>query len=113
MIRSRLVMVPLYGLVRWLGGSAPCTALGRIVLRRASMYFLLRRFFRTIRGPSEAARIDGCGEFRIFGRSSCHCEASALVVGRCSRPRAWNDFLGPLIYLTDEKDFTLALGSRR
>ncbi|MCK5852697.1 carbohydrate ABC transporter permease, partial [bacterium] len=22
----------------------------------------------------------------------------------------WNDFLGPLIYLTDQKDFTLALG---
>jgi len=32
------------------------------------------------------------------------------VVGLFQFMATWNDFLGPLIYLTDQKDFTLALG---
>ena len=33
-----------------------------------------------------------------------------MVVGLFQFMFTWNDFLGPLIYLTDQKDFTLALG---
>ena len=32
-----------------------------------------------------------------------------MVVGLFTFLATWNDFLGPLIYLTDQRDFTLAL----
>ena len=76
--------------------------------------FLLRQFFRTIpRELSEAARIDGCGEFRIFWQVVLPlCRPALVVVALFTFMGTWNDFLGPLIYLTDERDYTLALGLR-
>ena len=60
---------------------------------------------------SEAARIDGCSEFRIFWQIILPLSRpSPMVVGLFQFMATWNDFLGPLIYLTDQKDFTLALG---
>ena len=76
------------------------------------MFFLLRQFFRTIPAElSEAARIDGCGEFRIFWKIILPlCKPALVVVALFTFLGAWNDFLGPLIYLTDERDFTLSAG---
>jgi multiple sugar transport system permease protein len=76
--------------------------------------FLLRQFFRTIpKDLSEAARIDGCGELRIFWQIILPlCRPALVVVALFTFMGTWNDFLGPLIYLTDERDFTLALGLR-
>lgn len=60
---------------------------------------------------SDAARIDGCSEFGIFARVIVPLSKPALaVVGLFHFLFAWNDFLGPLIYLTRQETFTLSLG---
>jgi multiple sugar transport system permease protein len=113
MIPFPVVMVPLYTLFRWLGwvGTLQPLWVGSF-FANAFNVFLLRQFFRTIpRDLSEAARIDGCSEFRIFWQIILPlCRPALVVVALFTFLGAWNDFLGPLIYLTDERDFTLALG---
>ncbi|MCY2954870.1 MAG: carbohydrate ABC transporter permease [Planctomycetota bacterium] len=74
--------------------------------------FLLRQFFMTIPDElSEAARIDGCSEFGIFWRIILPLARPALaVVALFTFLWAWNDFLGPLVYLQDQDQYTLSLG---
>ena len=78
----------------------------------AFLIFLLRQFFLTL--PEElfdAARIDGASEVGIFWRIAMPLSIPALsVVAILSFQGAWNDFLGPLIYLNDTDLHTLALG---
>jgi multiple sugar transport system permease protein len=113
MIPFPVVMVPLYCMFRWLGwiGTLRPLWVGSF-FAGAFNVFLLRQFFITIpKDLSEAARIDGCSEFRIFWQIIMPLSRPALmVVGLFQFMFTWNDFLGPLIYLTDQKDFTLALG---
>jgi multiple sugar transport system permease protein len=74
--------------------------------------FLLRQFMLQIPGDiSEAARIDGANEFQIMYRIILPLARPALVVvGLLAGVNAWNDFLGPLIYLQNDKLYTLSLG---
>ena len=112
MIPFPVVMVPLYSLFRSLGwvGTIHPLWVGSL-FAGAFNVFLLRQFFKTIpKELSEAARIDGCSEFRIYWSIILPlCCPALIVVGLFTFLGTWNDFLGPLIYLTDEKDFTLAL----
>ena len=66
--------------------------------------FLLRQFFRTIPGDlSEAARIDGASELRIYWQIILPLAGPALaVVAIFTFLNTWNDFLGPLIYLSSQ-----------
>ena len=112
MIPLPVVMVPLYSLFRelgWIGTLRPLWV--PAFFAGAFNVFLLRQFFRTIPGElSEAARIDGCSELRIFLQVIVPlAKPSITVVALFQFLYTWNDFLGPLIYLTDEKDYTLAL----
>ncbi|MCY3020811.1 MAG: carbohydrate ABC transporter permease [Planctomycetota bacterium] len=74
--------------------------------------FLLRQFFLTI--PEElleAARLDGASEWRVFWTIILPLSKPALLtVMIFTILREWNDFMGPLIYLTSESNRTLALG---
>lgn len=74
--------------------------------------FLLRQFFLTIpRELEDAAIIDGAGYFQIYSRIMLPLIKPALiVVGLFTFLNVWNDFLGPLIYLNEERKYTLALG---
>jgi len=74
--------------------------------------FMLRQFFLTIpQELSDAARVDGCSELGIFWRIILPLARPALaVVGLFEIMRAWNDYLGPLIYINDQTRFTIALG---
>lgn len=74
--------------------------------------FLLRQFYLSIpRDLDEAAYVDGAGHLRIFWSIILPLTKPALiVVGLFSFLAAWNDFLGPLVYLNDETQYTLALG---
>jgi multiple sugar transport system permease protein len=74
--------------------------------------FLLRQFFLTIPSElSDAARIDGCSEFEIFWRVILPLSRPALsVVALFTFLNAWNEFLAPLIFLTEPETFTMALG---
>ncbi len=74
--------------------------------------FLLRQFFRTIPMElSEAAKIDGASELRIWWQIVMPLSRPALVaVTIFAFNGAWGDYLRPLIYLHSESNYTLQLG---
>jgi ABC-type glycerol-3-phosphate transport system permease component len=74
--------------------------------------FLLRQFFLTIpRELDEAAKIDGATAFGIFWRIIVPLSKSALItVTVFSAIWTWNDYLGPLVYLSGKDMFTVAVG---
>jgi multiple sugar transport system permease protein len=74
--------------------------------------YMLRQFLRTIPEElSDAARCDGARELRImFSVILPQIKPAIATVGIFSFLAAWNDFIGPLIYLDSESKYTLALG---
>ncbi len=76
--------------------------------------FLLRQFFMAIpRDLDEAAYLDGANPLQVLTRIILPLSKPALiVVSVFTFISVWNDFLGPLIYLNDSKQYTLALGLR-
>jgi ABC-type glycerol-3-phosphate transport system permease component len=63
---------------------------------------------------SEAARLDGASEFGILWRVLLPlCMPALSVVALFRFLWAWNDYLGPLIYLNQENLYPLALGIDR
>jgi len=75
--------------------------------------FLLRQFFRGIpQELSDAARIDGAGEFRIWWQIIMPLAKPAVAaVGIFSFTGAWEDYFNPLVYLGGEPaNWTLQLG---
>lgn len=74
--------------------------------------FLLRQFFLQIsQEVSDAARIDGASEPRILFQIILPQALPALsVVALFAALHAWNDFLGPLLFLQDATMYTLAVG---
>ncbi len=112
MIPFPVVMVPIFGLFKslgWLGTFKPLWVPS--FFAGAFNVFLLRQFFLTLPADlTEAARIDGCTEFQIFWKVILPlCRPALVVVTLFQFMATWNDFLGPLIYLTEQKDFTLTL----
>ncbi|MGF1688481.1 carbohydrate ABC transporter permease [Photobacterium japonica] len=73
--------------------------------------FLLVQFMKQIDNAYlEAARIDGAGEVRIFFRIVLPMLRPALAtVGILTFMGAWNDFMGPLLYVRDDSLMTLQL----
>jgi multiple sugar transport system permease protein len=74
--------------------------------------FLMRQFLMQIpQDVSDAARIDGASEFRIFYQIVLPQALPAIgVISIFAGLHAWNDFIGPLIFLLDDTKYTLALG---
>lgn len=74
--------------------------------------FMLRQFFRSIpQDLIDAARLDGAGYFRIlFGVLVPLLKPALTAVAVFEFQAKWNDFMAPLIYLNERKEFTLALG---
>jgi multiple sugar transport system permease protein len=113
MVPFPVLMIPLYSVFRslgWIGTLMPLWV--PAFFGSAFNIFLLRQFFLTIPNElSEAARIDGCSELAIFFRIILPLARPALsVVALFHFLFVWNDFLGPLIFLTQPETFTMALG---
>ena len=74
--------------------------------------FLLRQFFMTIPMElSEAARIDGASELKIYYSVLLPLSKPALAtVAIFEFIARWRDYIGPLIYLSDQELYTLSLG---
>jgi multiple sugar transport system permease protein len=113
MIPFPVIMVPVFAMFKelgWIGTFRPLWVPS--FFGSAFFIFLLRQFFRTIPMElSEAAKLDGCSEFRIFLDIIVPLAKPALAtVGLFTFMGTWNDFMGPLIYLVDQNTFTLALG---
>jgi multiple sugar transport system permease protein len=74
--------------------------------------FMLRQYLRQLPMElSDAARVDGANEWQILRYVILPLSKPALgVIAIFAAVYAWNDFLGPLIYLQDESRYTLAIG---
>ncbi|WP_460796504.1 carbohydrate ABC transporter permease [Microbacterium sp. GXF0217] len=88
--------------------------LPKFLATEAFFVFLLVQFMRQMpRDMDEAARIDGAGHIRIFWAIILPLIKPALIT--CSIFAfiwAWNDFLGPLLYLTSPENYPLPIALR-
>jgi multiple sugar transport system permease protein len=77
--------------------------------------FLLRQFMRGIPMElSEAAKIDGASELRIWWDVVLPLSKAGLAtIAIFQFQGAWQDFMGPLLYLSQESKYTLQLGLRQ
>jgi len=109
-----VTLIPLFATYRWLGWIGSYKPLIIPVFFGNSVFstFLLRQFFMTIpRSLSEAARIDGAGELRIFAGIILPLAKPALATVLLFQfVYCWNDFLGPLIYINSASQYPLAIG---
>jgi multiple sugar transport system permease protein len=101
----------LYKHVGWIGTYLPLevpTFFGSSVFST----FLLRQFFMTIpQSLSDAARMDGASEFYIYSRIILPLAKPAMAtVILFQFIYCWNDFIGPLIYISNERSYPLSLG---
>lgn len=73
--------------------------------------FITRQYMRSFpRDLDDAARIDGCGYFGIYRFIILPMSKPVLtVLAVFTIVGVWNDFTGPLIYLTNSDQFTLAI----
>ena len=76
--------------------------------------FLMVQFFRGIpREIDEAAVMDGCGPWRIYWRIMLPLSTPVLATAAIfSFIWTYDDFLGPLIYLNDQRQWTVPLALR-
>ncbi len=76
--------------------------------------FMLRQFYKGIPTDiDEAARMDGANPLRIYLDLIIPLSKAPLVtVAIFTFTNCWNDFMGPLIYLSSERKYTAALGLR-
>jgi ABC-type glycerol-3-phosphate transport system permease component len=113
MLPGQVTMIPkyiLFGKLHWVDTFLPLIVPGFTAV--PFYVFLLRQFFMGIPTDlDDAARIDGCGYFRLFVNILLPLTKSALfAVGLMSFLRHWNDFMGPLIYLNSNNMRTLVIG---
>jgi multiple sugar transport system permease protein len=114
MLPLQVIMIPLFIMFKelgWLNTIKPLT-IPAFFGGGAFNIFLLRQFFLSIpKSLLDAARIDGCSELRIYWSIVLPLAKPALAtVAIITFMFAWNDFLGPLIYLSEKAQGTLALG---
>ena len=108
-IPAQVSMLPLFLLLKQLG--LINTWWGVIVPGMASIFgiFLIRQYALSIpESLLEAARIDGAGEFKIYRLVVLPiCRPILVTLAIFTFMSAWNDFMWPLIVLTDEAMYTL------
>ncbi len=112
MLPSTVTLVPTYiafNKIGWLNTFLPLIV--PALFGSAFFIFLFRQFYLSIpKEVEEAARIDGAGYFRIwwsiFLPLSLPVIATVMVFTFVG---TYNDFFGPLIYLTDESKWTISV----
>jgi ABC-type glycerol-3-phosphate transport system permease component len=78
-------------------------------------FLLVYSLFKTVSDTyMEAARIDGAGQFRIFGEIMLpHAMGIVGTIWVIGAIGAWNDYATPKIYLEDSEIYTIALGIQK
>ena len=111
----QVYMVPQFIMMRNIGLYDTLWSL--VVLQSFSAFgvFLMRQFYLGIPNElSEAARIDGLSEYGIWARIVLPLAKPAIAT-LCifTFVNTWNDYMGPLIYLTSDLNKTIQVGLRR
>ncbi len=112
MIPYQVMMIPQFMLMKEIGLVNSHWALILLGSFNPFGVFLFRQFFLSIPDELlEAARIDGLSEFGIYWKIMMPLSKPAIAtLVIFSFMHSWNDFLGPLIYLTSDNLYTLQLG---
>lgn len=110
---GQVTMIPNFALFRTLGWYG--TYLPLIVPAMCAtpfFVFLLSQFFKTLpEEMAESAKVDGANEWVIFCRLIIPLSKPALATcALFAFLGTWNDFLGPLLYISDASKYTLAYG---
>lgn len=113
MIPGMVTLIPQYILfskLHWVGTYLPLVVPS--FFAGAFFTFLLRQFFMGIpQELSEAARVDGAGDLWIWWRVILPLSTPALAtVAIFTFEGAWDSYVGPLLYLNDERLYTLQVG---
>ena len=112
MVPWHAIMIPQFIIIKNLGFYDSHWAIILMNLFSAFGVFLLRQFMLGIPMElSEAARIDGCGELKIYSQiimPMCKPGLATLVVFTFNF--MWNDYMGPMIYLNTDKLKTIQIG---
>jgi multiple sugar transport system permease protein len=113
MVPAQVTMIPFFLIIRYLNWYNTLYPLWVCSFcANAFNVFLLHQFFKGIpKDLEDAAKIDGCGPLRSYWyimlplvRPSLATVAVFTFLG------VWNDFMGPLIYLGDQRLYPLSLG---
>ncbi len=112
MLPPQVSMIPLFIGFRYLGMIDTFWPLILPLWLGTPFYvFMFRQFFSQV--PEElieAARIDGAGNWMIYWRLMLPLSGPVIaIVAIYTFMFTWNDFLGPLIYINDPQNNTLAL----
>ena len=116
MLPYHVTLVPQYILflhLGWVNSFLPLIV-PKFLAIDAFFIFLMVQFFRGIpREIDEAAIMDGCGPWRIYWRIMLPLSTPVLATAAIfSFIWTYDDFLGPLIYLNDMRDYTVPLALR-
>lgn len=114
MLPPQVTLIPLYVIFRnfgWIDTWIPLI-LPAFLGGNPFYIFLIRQFMRGIPAElSDAARLDGAGELRVFWSIVLPlCKPVLAAVAIFSFIATWNDFFNPLVYLQSESKKTFALG---
>ena len=115
LIPSFLSMIPTFMIMDLLGWIDQPHALYIPGAASAFGIFLMRQFILTSipRDLIEAARMDGCSEFGIYGRIVLPLLKPALgTLGLITFIASWNNFIGPLVVMRSPEMYTLPLALR-
>jgi len=116
MLPGVVTMIPtfvIYKQLKWLNTFMPLIV-GSYFGGGGFNVFLLRQFYMGLPLElDEAARMDGATAITIWARLIMPLSKPALAtIAIFTFIGVWNDFMGPLLYLSDEELYTLALGLR-
>ena len=110
MVPGQIFLIPQYQIIQKLGLLDTIPALFLPNLFSAFGTFLLRQFFMSLpKELEEAALLDGCNRFQIFGKIMLPLVKPGIVALVIFTAKfAWNDFMWPLIVNSDPAKMTLA-----
>lgn len=111
LVPGAVTLVPLYVFMRELGWIDTFWPLIIPGMANAFGVFFMRQYISTLSDELlDAARIDGCSEFGIFGRIVLPIIAPGLTsLGLIFFMGSWNDYFGPLVFLKSRELFTIPL----
>ncbi|MQY46676.1 ABC transporter permease subunit [Rhizobiales bacterium RZME27] len=116
MLPYHVTLIPQYVLFRsldWVNTWWPLI-LPKYFAVDAFFIFLMVQFFRGIpKELDEAARMDGCSAWRIYWKIILPLSMPVLATAAIfSFIWTWEDFFGPLIYISEMRNYTVQLGLR-